>query len=95
MDAAKLAEIEEYAKNVLRAKLPGPGIPSARLVLALVAEVRRLEGERGRMRVAFGAAIESAQEEGIHIYRGTDEPRRFVMILHAALDGPGGEGREA
>lgn len=45
-----------------------------------------------RLKAAISQAIESAEEEGVHIYRGTDEPRRFVVVLREAVSGLGPRG---
>lgn len=43
------------------------------------------ERER-KLRQAMRAALESAENERIDRYRGTDDPREFVSILRRALE---------
>jgi hypothetical protein len=102
MDAAKIAEIEDYAKNVLRAKLPDAGNLSARHALALVAEVRRLEGEID----GWHASATTAHDELLRVMAERDRLRAALgeiiqgmsvghwagALAAAALAGPGGEG---
>ena len=48
-------------------------------------DVGRLLARIGDLETAIRRAIESAEEQRIHIHRGTDEEREFVTILRQAI----------
>lgn len=53
-----------------------------------LAEAEALADRVRALEKAIADAVESAEEEGVHRYRGTDVPRAFVSILRAALNAP-------